>query len=234
MALDLLRSRTLSRMSKQARTAALALVTIALVAVIAVVVADSPAHRSGSRSVSSTSAAGQESEPQGALLPGEITAPSFTLHDQYGHAVSLSDYRGRTVMLTFLYSTCGDTCVVIAEQIRGALNELDEEHAPAPAVLIVSADPAADTPANVKRFLAQVSITSRVQYLTGAPAQLRAVWRAYAVKPASVGAALFDEYAQVLLIDGSGHKRVLFESEELTAEGLSDGVRKLDGEPADP
>jgi len=221
-------------MSKQARTAAVALVTIALVAVIVVIVAGSPARGTGSSSASSASATGQASEPQGALLPGEIEAPGFSLHDQYGQAVSLSDYRGRTVMLTFLYSTCGDTCVVIGQQIRGALNELDEEHARAPAVLIVSADPAADTPANVKRFLAQVSLTGRVQYLTGAPAQLRAVWRAYAIKPASDGAALFDEYAQVLLIDGSGHKRVLFESEELTPEGLSDDVRKLNGEPADP
>ena len=54
-------------------------------------------------------------------------------------------------MLAFLYSTCGATCVLIAQQIRGALDELPR---PVP-VLIVSADPRADTPARVKRFLAQ-------------------------------------------------------------------------------
>ncbi len=48
------------------------------------------------------------------------------------------------------------------------------------------------------------------------------------MKPASVGAHEFDEYAPVLLLDPQGRKRVLFESEELTPEGLSHDVRKLD------
>jgi len=213
---------------------AAALVTVVLVAAIVVIVAGSSGGGNGSSSASITSATGRESEFVGAPFPGEIAAPQFTLRDQSGSEVSLSSYRGRVVMLTFLYSTCGDTCVVIGQQIRGALNELAEEHAPTPPVLIVSADPAADTPANVRRFLADVSLTGRVQYLTGTPAQLRAVWRAYAIKPASDGVAVFDEYAPVLLIDGSGHKRVLFEAEELTPEGLSHDVRTLDGNPTHP
>jgi protein SCO1/2 len=221
-------------MSKQARMVAAAVVTVVLVAAIVLIVAGSSGGGTGSSSASIASATGRESEFVGAPFPGEIAAPQFTLRDQSGREVSLSSYRGRVVMLTFLYSTCGDTCVVIGQQIRGALNELTEEHAPTPAVLIVSADPAADTPANVKRFLAEVSLTGRVQYLTGTPAQLRAVWHAYAIKPASDGAAVFDEYAPVLLIDGSGRKRVLFEAEELTPEGLSHDVRRLDGESGNP
>jgi protein SCO1/2 len=182
----------------------------------------------GASSPSPTSSAGPEPAFEGAPFPGRgIAVPGFTLRNQYGALVSVGEYRGRVVMLTFLYSTCGDTCIVIAEQIRGALNELEEEHAPPPAVLIVSADPAADSPANVRRFLTQVSLTGRVQYLTGTLARLRSIWRAYGVKPASVGARKFDEYAPVLLLDPTGRKRVLFESEELTPEGLSHDTRKL-------
>jgi protein SCO1 len=205
-----------------------------LVAASVVIVAGSSCGGTGSSSASIASATGRESEFVGAPFPGEITAPQFTLRNQSGSEVSLSSYRGRVVMLTFLYSTCGDTCVVIGQQIRGALNELAEAHAPTPAVVIVSADPAADTSANVKRFLAAVSLTGRVQYLSGTPAQLHAVWREYAIKPASDGADVFDEYAPVLLIDGAGRKRVLFEAEELTPEGLSHDVRTLDGNPTHP
>jgi protein SCO1/2 len=221
-------------MSRQARIGAAALKTMVLVASIAVIVAGCSGGGTGSSSASIASATGQESEFVGAPFPGEIAAPPFTLRDQSGREVSLSSYRGRVVMLTFLYSTCGNTCMVIGQQIRGALNELGEEHAPTPAVLIVSANPAADTPANVRRFLAEVSLTGRVQYLSGTPAQLRAVWHAYAIKPASDGADVFDEYAPVLLIDGAGRKRVLFEAEELTPEGLSHDVRTLDGNPTHP
>ena len=114
----------------------------------------------------------------GAALPPGQKAPGFTLTDQNGKVISLSSPRGQVTVLTFLYSTCGAPCVVIAQQIRGALDELPK---PVP-VLIVSADPQADTPANIKRFLAQVSLTGRVHYLSGTPAQLRTVWKAYKVR----------------------------------------------------
>ncbi len=182
----------------------------------------------------SVASSGPESGFDGAPFPSGTVAPGFTLSDQDGRGVSLGEYRGRVVVLTFLYSTCGDTCMLIAQQIRGALDELEGEHARAPAVLIVSADPAADTRANVRRFLAEASLSGRARYLTGTRSQLRAVWRSYGVKPASAGARVFDEYAPVLLIDPSGDKRVLFESEELTPEALSHDVGALDRDSANP
>jgi protein SCO1 len=218
-------------MLKQHRQTRLALagaaaIALALATALAVVLVGS--GKAG-RSSSQTSSAGAESGFDGAAFPGSIPAPDFTLSDQSGRAVSLGDYRGRVVVLTFLYSTCGATCVVIAQQIRGALNELQDEHARAPAVLIVSADPAADTPARVSRFLAQQSLTGRAQYLTGPLSRLRTIWHAYHVRPASNGRAAFDSYASVLLVDPRGEERVLFQSEELTPEGLSHDIGKLDG-----
>jgi protein SCO1/2 len=204
---------------------------VLIVLVLAVTHRGSAGH---SPSPTSASGANGPSGFDGAAFPADIAAPGFALTDQYGRRVSLSDYRGRVVVLSFLYSTCGDTCIVIAQQIRGALNELDDEHARPPAVLIVSADPAADTPPHVARFLSEVSLTGRVQYLTGPVSRLRPVWRAYGVEPPSAGSREFDEYAPVLLIDRSGRKRVLFESEELTPEGLGHDIGKLDGDPTHP
>jgi protein SCO1/2 len=177
---------------------------------------------------SSAVAAGPETGFDGAPFPLGAKSPGFTLSNQHGARVSLDEYRGRVVLLAFVYSTCGDTCIVIGEQIRGALDELESEHVRLPAVLIVSADPEADTPARVHRYLAEVSLSGRAQYLTGPLSRLRPIWRAYGVKPASAGAHVFDEYAPVLLLDPHGRKRVLFESEELTPEGLSHDIRKLD------
>ncbi len=71
-----------------------------------------------------------------------MAAPPLRLTDIGGRPVALSDYRGRVVVLTFLYPGCGAACTVIAQQIRGALDELAS---PVP-VVIVSADPAADSP----------------------------------------------------------------------------------------
>ena len=171
--------------------------------------------------------AGAEPAFAGATLPGDVMAPAFTLRTEGGRRVSLAGYRGRVVVLAFLYSTCGGPCVLIAQQIRGALDELQAAHARSPAVLIVSADPAADTPARVRRFLAEVSLSGRASYLTGTRAQLRAVWAAYHVHPASDGIRRFAEYATVLLIDLTGAERVLYQSEQLTPEALSHDVTTL-------
>lgn len=224
-------------MSKALRSTRLALVAagvLALAVAVALAAASSGSGKAGSTAAGSQSSAGRESGFDGAALPAGVRAPGFTLSDQSGREVSLGDYRGRVVALAFLYSTCGATCVLIAEQVRGALNELEEDHARAPVVLFVTADPAADTPARVGRFLTEVSLAGRVRYLTGPLAQLQAIWRAYRVRPASDGRALFDEYASVLLVDARGAERVLFQSEQLTPESLSHDIARLDRDPTDP
>ena len=236
-------------MSQRSRIILLAVVTAVVVALALLVLFDRPTTRSSSASISAAVAARAVAENaqastgfDGALLPKGVGAPDFTLTDQSGRRVSLSQYRGRVAILTFLSTTCHPTCPLIAQQIRGALDELGTRPAPArpapanrvPAnphpVLIVSADPAADTPAAVRRFLGEASLGGRVEYLTGTPAALRAVWRAYGIVPSGLGDAESPHAAAVLLIDRTGHKRDLFQVEQLTPEGLVHDIRKLEGE----
>ena len=72
-----------------------------------------------------------------------------------------------------------------------------------------------------------MSLTGRVHYLTGSSAQLRPIWRAYRVHPASAGRVAFDRFAFLLLLDARGRERVLFEPEQLTPEALAHDIRKL-------
>jgi protein SCO1/2 len=185
---------------------------------------------SGTTATSSSTPTGAQtpsaSDFDGAALPVGAPAPAnFTLPDLTGGGapISLSSYRGRVTIVAFPYSRCGATCVVIAQQIRGALDELPQ---PVP-VLLISADPSADTPARAGRFLAQASLSGRASYLSGTLAQLREVWRSFRVVPASAGRAAFDRSASVFVLDRSGHERVIFQLEQLTPEALSHDVRKL-------
>src|SRR6202167_3901797 len=111
----------------------------------------------------------------GGLLPASMQPHGFTLTDQYGRRVSLSSFRGRVVILAFLYSTSRATAPLIAQQIRGALDELEPAARAARGVraIAVSVDPAADTPAHVRAFLRATSLTGRLEYLTGSSAQRR-------------------------------------------------------------
>jgi protein SCO1/2 len=189
----------------------------ALILVLAIVLGDSPG---GSSSHSATQNGGFD----GAAFPPGVRAHDFTLSDQRGRSVSLSAYRGKVVALAFLSSDCR-TCTLVAQQVRGALDELGAT--PAVRTIFVTTDPKADTPASVKRFLNETSLTGRVEYLAGTPAQLRPVWHAYGIPPASAGKAASEAATTVLLIDRSGAERVGFGLEQITPEGLAHDIRLL-------
>ena len=159
----------------------------------------------------------------GAEIPVAKPAPPIALRDQYGQPVSLAALRGKPVVIAFLYTHCGAPCTLIAQQIRGALDELEQ---PVP-VLIVSADPAGDTPQAVRRFLAETSLSGRVHYLTGSPAELAGIWRSYRVKPASAGTRAFARNAAVVLVDPQGRERVLYGTEQLTPEALAHDIGRF-------
>ena len=48
-------------------------------------------------------------------------APDFTLTDQHGNAVSLSDYDGKVVVLAFTYTACPDVCLAIEANLHLSL-----------------------------------------------------------------------------------------------------------------
>jgi len=214
-------------MPQRFRIILLAATALTVVAFALVVVLDRPAGHSTASPSSPSGAPSVSASPgsgfDGAALPGQVRAQDFTLTDQSGQPVSLQQYRGRVVLLAFLDSTCGATCVLIAQQIRGALDELSRPLT----VLIVSVDPLADTPAHVSRFLAQMSLSGRVRYLSGPVSELRALWKAYRAAPAGSGSAALDSSAAAVLIDPHGFERVLFPVEQLTPESLTHDIRRL-------
>jgi protein SCO1 len=209
-------------MGSRLRITLLAVATAIAVALAITLIVLRPSH--GPSPAGPASAATPDFD--GAILPANVPLRDFTLTDALDNgAVSLARYRGQVVVLAFLYSTCGSTCVLIAQQVRGAL---DEAPRPVP-VLFISADPAADTPARVSRFLTLVSLNGRVHYLTGSRRQLARVWRAYGVAPAGATTTDFARAAAVLLLDAYGRERVLFGLDQLTPEALTHDICKLGG-----
>jgi protein SCO1 len=157
---------------------------------------------------------------EGSIPPPDAVAANFALRDQDGKLVKLSDYRGQPVMLTFMYSTCRDTCPVTAYQMRGAMDDIGHDIP----TLAISVDPKNDTPLNAKRFLNRTGLTGRMKFLMGTQKQLEPIWKAYGVQPQGKG---FDHSAYVLVIDRRGVRRVTWPTEKLTPEGLAHDLRFL-------
>ena len=164
------------------------------------------------------------SEPRGefagAIRPPAATAPALRLRDQTGRPASMEEYRGRPVVMTFIYSTCEDTCPLQVQSIRGALDSLGSDVP----VLGVSVDPRNDTRARAKRFLLEQRMTGRMRFLLGSESELEPVWRGYGIAPQR---GELDHSAYVVLVDGRGRQRVGFPADKLTADGLEHDLRAL-------
>jgi protein SCO1/2 len=174
-------------------------------------------------------AAAETTSPfDGPTMPPGLRAKNFSLVDQNGHRVTLSEYRGQVVVLTFIHSLCHDTCPFMVEQIKGALNDLPASGAGVP-VIGVSVAPGEDTPAHRRQFLARHQMTGRIAFVSGSPAAMRPVWHAYAIQPVT---PKIDHSTFVLLIDKRGIERIGFPADELTPEGLSHDIGVLERERA--
>jgi protein SCO1 len=116
---------------------------------------------------------------------GELTpfkqAPPIVLHNYLGKPVDLASYRGKAVLVTFLYTNCPDICPLITSNLRVAQNRMGPKVAAKAQIIAVSVDPKGDTPKAVASFLARHEMKGRMQYLTGTAQELSRVWEAWGV-----------------------------------------------------
>lgn len=160
---------------------------------------------------------------EGSVMPGGLRAPDFSLRDQEGEPISMRDLRGRPVVVTFLYTTCEDTCPVQAQTVRGALDQLGHD---VPAIA-VAVDPPRDTPERARAFLSEQRAIGRLDFVLGTRRQLRPVWDGYFIRPQSITQ---EHQARTTLVDARGFQRVGYPGSELTPERLANDIRLLEAE----
>jgi protein SCO1 len=118
---------------------------------------------------------------QGLILKPAKPAPVIALRDFTGHQVSLSQFRGKAVLVTFVYVHCPDVCPLIVAALAAAKRQLSPGWARRVQILAVTVDPRHDTPADVKSFLAARDALGRMDYLLGSVRQLLPIWKAWQV-----------------------------------------------------
>jgi protein SCO1/2 len=119
-------------------------------------------------------------DAEGLLTPVQA-APPLRLRNYLGQPVDIDSYRGKAVLVTFLYTNCPDVCPLITSNLRVALNLMGPKVASKTQIIAVSVDPRGDTPKAVAAFLARHEMTGRMQYLIGSAAELSRVWKAWGV-----------------------------------------------------
>jgi protein SCO1 len=145
-----------------------------------------------------------------------LPAPNFTLKNQFGQPISLTRYRGKAVLLTFVYVHCPDVCPLISAALRTTLDKLGPE-AKKVAVVEVSVDPVGDTVPAVRKYLSERGVLHSFQYLVGTRKQLAPVWAKYHIQqvPDEKLHRLIGHTGIVMGIDAKGTIRTYYPSQPI-------------------
>jgi len=164
---------------------------------------------------------GGASAPMGSPpLEGASIGGPFALTNQNGLPVTNRSFAGRYRVMYFGYTFCPDVCPTDVATIGAAMKLLDASDPALAASVVpifVTVDPARDTPALLKQFV--TAFYPRMQGLTGTPAAIAAVTKAFGIY-ASKGAAtpgggyLVNHTRQAYLMDKDGKPLALLPLEQ--------------------
>ncbi|HTK47218.1 MAG TPA: SCO family protein [Gemmatimonadaceae bacterium] len=102
----------------------------------------------------------------------------FALVDQTGRTVTLEQFRGKPVLVTFAYAHCETVCPLLVSEVLGARDRLGGR---APAVLIVTLDPWRDTPSRLPSIAERWGATGDAHVLGGSPEEVERVLNAWRI-----------------------------------------------------
>ncbi|MAG35576.1 MAG: hypothetical protein CL878_04935 [Dehalococcoidia bacterium] len=144
------------------------------------------------------------------MVTDPAPAPSFRLTDRSGGPLSLRDLRGRTVVLSFIYTHCPDACPLLAANYvqiqREFATALDQDNL---ALVFVTVDPERDSPQRLEQYTQAMG--GRWFFLTGSMAEVAEVWRGYElhreVRERTKELVVFHSY-KTFLIDKEGMVRI--------------------------
>ena len=152
---------------------------------------------------------------------------SFSLTDQYGHAVTDESFRGEWLVVFFGFTHCPAACPTTLSKLAAALDELGSKGEDV-RVALITVDPERDAPQVLAKYLEPFG--PRFVGLTGTPDQLAAatrIFRAYSQQqPASVDGAYDVQHSTYLYLvgpDGRFRRQI---SPDATAGQLAETLSK--------
>ena len=162
---------------------------------------------SGNPQSGNAAASGNPNLDLGSSLGGQ-PAPDFKLRNQFGQPMSLSQFRGKVVMLAFEDSECTTVCplttqsMLQAKQLLGAASSQVQ-------LLGVDANPDAVSVENVLSYSRTHGLINQWNFLTGSLAELKATWTKYHIA-VQIEQGQIDHTPALFLIDQQGRERKLY------------------------
>jgi protein SCO1 len=172
---------------------------------------------------------------QGETLPRIGPAPEFTLTTQDGQRLSLQELRGKVVAVTFIYTSCADTCPLLTAKIVRLQSRFGADFGTRVFFVAVTVDPQRDTPEVLKRYAqAHGADLAGWAFLTGTAADIRQVAQRYGIYTKKTPLGDVDHTFLTSLIDQSGTLRVQYLGVRFDPDELLRDLQALVQEEARP
>jgi len=125
-------------------------------------------------------------------------APDFELVDQFDNPVNMSQFKGKVVVITFVFTHCPEACPAVTYQMKKLSEELGDDYNESVVFLSVTVDPERDTPEKLASFA--FNHDASWQFLTST-----------ADSPVGDMASIWYDYGMEVMIDeeacgGNGHE----------------------------
>lgn len=167
-------------------------------------------------------------------LPVLWTSPAFTLVDQQGRAFGAPDLAGRAAILSFVYTSCTDTCPLLTATVAQSQQKLRSEGLLGSRVQLVSitVDPDRDTPAVLAEYGRRFHADPEAwRFLSGEREAIFEVLEGFklttrASARAAAGQEIIAHSNRFVVLDPRGRVRALLPGEETSAEELVQSVKR--------
>ena len=167
---------------------------------------------------------GEVDEFYGEDINPPITVNEFQLIDDKGEIVTMSQFEGQVVVVTFLFTRCPDICPVVSANLAFIAQELGDLHGTSVQILTVTVDPWTDNSSVLGNY-ADVRGLSW-PHLTGSVEDLEPVWMNF-----DVGLATYDtDVDDDGVADGFDSCPDTPEGEEVDNNGCGKDTQQPDGE----
>lgn len=143
----------------------------------------------------------------GMVIQSPQPAADFTLLSQEGQRLSLSNFRGKVVVLYFGYTYCPDVCPTTLAEVAKAMRLLGKK-ANQVQVIMISVDPERDTPAKLGEYVAHFD--PRFLGLSGSLQEIARVATLYGIYYEKHEDGTVDHTATLTVVDREGAVKLIF------------------------
>lgn len=154
----------------------------------------------------------------------------YTMRDQNGNLVALSTFRGKPLLVNFIYTGCYRICPTSSRALRKAVNAMRDRFGDDQFnVVSIGFDQPTDSPMALREFAAKQSIKDpNWTFLSPIKAEVAAISRSFGFSFMATPIG-FDHTLQVSVLDASGRIRQQVFGDAFGPESLGEPLKKLLG-----